>query len=66
MKIEGFGKIYSDTKIKEINISATLDPNNKLDMILYMLICAQLKLDEKDINGYELRLEEAKEKLEKI
>lgn len=67
MKTLKHDKIYDNNyELKETIIQLSLDTkNNEIDNIIYYLICAQDKLNENDIMGYDARVEAAFEKLSK-
>lgn len=65
MKMLNHDKIFIGTEIKETKMEIILDPNDKLDNIIYYLLCAQDKKNQKEISGFEVRVDSALEKLHK-
>ena len=49
MKMINHDKVYIGMEIKETKMEIILDPNDKLDNIIYYLLCAQDKKNKGEI-----------------
>ena len=63
MKIINHDKVYIGTEIKETKMEIILDPKDKLDNIIYYLLCAQEKKNQNEIMAHDARVDSALSKL---
>lgn len=63
MTMVNHNKVYIGTEIKETKMEIILDPKDKLDNIIYYLLCAQDKKNQGEIMAHDARVDSAHEKL---
>jgi len=63
MKMLNHDKVYIGMEIKETKMEIILDPNDKLDNIIYYLLCAQDKKNKGEIMAHNARVDSALEQL---
>ena len=63
MKMINHDKVYIGMEIKETKMEIILDPKDKLDNIIYYLLCAQDKKNKGEIMAHNARVDSALEQL---